>query len=247
MLEISGVTAGYGDTTVLHDLSLSVPRGSVAALLGPNGAGKTTLLRAVTGHIPIKTGSLHLNGEDVTRLRPHDLAARGVCHISEGRAVFPSLTVRENLLAFTKRGNERDTLAKAADAFPILGKRLKQRAGTMSGGEQQMLALVRAWVQNPTLIIVDEPSLGLAPKIIEAVFAFLQRLAAEQGCTMIVVEQYVDMALHLADSVHVIVHGEVVHTAPAADVDRQSLADYYVGTRQDSHDPSHSLLTKTRS
>ena len=229
MLELDSITAGYGETTVLHNLSLTLEKGKVAALLGPNGAGKTTLLRAATGHVPITSGTLRLNGEDVTGLRPHQFVSRGVCHISEGRAVFPSLTVHDNLVAFAKRGtNEKDMIAKAADAFPILGKRLKQRAGTMSGGEQQMLALVRAWIQDPVVIIVDEPSLGLAPKIVDAVYDFLQRLSSE-GCSMIVVEQYVNMAIRLADTVHVVVHGEVVHSAAADAVDRDSLTEFYVG------------------
>jgi branched-chain amino acid transport system ATP-binding protein len=174
-------------------------------------------------------GSIYLDGEDVTRYKPHQLVKRGISHVPEGRGIFPSLTVRENLRAFAPRGNEDEALDKAATAFPLLGERANGVAGTLSGGQQQMLALVRAWIRNPRLVLVDEPSLGLAPLVVDVVYEFLESVpSSESG--LIVVEQYVDKVLKIADEVHVLMHGEIVYSGLAANADREEISRHYLGS-----------------
>ena len=162
-LQLESITAGYGPTTVLWDVDLEVPANSVVALLGPNGAGKTTLLRVACGFIPTKQGRIALNGVDLTGKPPHEISRLGVCHIPESRGIFPSLSVRENLTLFGPKQTETEQIQRATAAFPILGVRLRQTAGSLSGGEQQMLAIVRAYISNPALVLVDEASMGLGP------------------------------------------------------------------------------------
>ena len=228
MFALENVTAGYGDTTVLRDVSLEIPAGEVAALLGPNGAGKTTLLRVASGVLRPRHGRVLLSGADVTRRSPYQLVRRGLCHVPEGRGVFPSLTVRENLSLQSPAGKEAESIEKAVSAFPRLGERLSQLAGTMSGGEQQMLALARTYVQSPTIILLDEVSLGLAPKIVDEIFEFLARLRAT-GASLLLVEQYVNRALAIADRVYLLNRGEVVFSGDPASVDEASLFEQYVG------------------
>lgn len=163
MFEMRNVSAGYGNNVVLRDVSLQVPAGSVVALLGANGAGKTTLLRVASGLLRPNDGTLHIDGHDVTGLRPNKLVAQGVCHVPEGRGIFPNLTVRDNLRVQIRSGSEKEQIDRAVETFPSLGRRLSGLAGTMSGGEQQMLALARAYIQNPRLCLLDEVSMGLAP------------------------------------------------------------------------------------
>ncbi|MDQ1568522.1 MAG: branched-chain amino acid transport system ATP-binding protein, partial [Actinomycetota bacterium] len=179
MLVLDGITAGYGTSTVLRDVHLTVPRSSVVALLGPNGAGKTTLLRVASGLLSPWSGRVVLEGENVTGLSPDALARRGVCHVPEGRGVFPPLSVRENLLLFSPPGEEGVGLERALEAFPDLAGRLDQTAGTMSGGQQQMLALARASIAGGRVILLDEVSMGLAPIFVDEIFTFLERVAAE--------------------------------------------------------------------
>ena len=230
MLELRNIVGGYGQSTVLRDVSLTVPDASVVALLGPNGAGKSTTLRMASGLLRPREGSIVLEGEDVTRLNPYQRTRRGVCHIFEGRGVFPSLTVRENLLMQAPKGkSESDILAQAVEAFPVLGGRKRQIAGTMSGGEQQMLALARAYVTSPRVVLVDEASLGLAPLVVDSIFEFLERLAAD-GVSLLIVEQYVSRALALASTVYLLYQGEIVYSGPAADLDEESIFDLYSGT-----------------
>ena len=207
MFELRNITAGYDTGTVLRDVSLTVPDGSVVALLGPNGAGKTTLLRVASGLLKPWTGRLLINGVDVTAAAPHTLVDHGVCHVPEGRGVFPSLTVRENLLLQVS-AKEADSIGRAVDAFPILGERMSQAAGTLSGGQQQMLALARAYLSNPSVILLDEVSMGLAPKIVDEIFEFLHRLS-EAGAALLLVEQYVTRALAVADYVYMLNKGQV--------------------------------------
>ena len=173
MLRLEGVNAGYGSTTVLRDVSLWVPPSSVVALLGPNGAGKTTLLRLASGLIRASAGRITIGDQDVTRSGAYELAKRGICHVPEGRGVFPNLTVRDNIVVQATGKNVADAVEKATAAFPVLGRRLGQLAGTMSGGEQQMLALARAYVSSPSYILLDEVSMGLAPLIVDEIFDFL--------------------------------------------------------------------------
>ncbi len=228
MLELRGLDAGYGGTQVLRKVDLVVPDGSIVALLGPNGAGKTTLLRAASGLIRPMAGEVRLGGEDVTAMAPHDLCARGLCHVPEGRGIFPSLTVKDNLILQSKAGKESESIERAVSAFPRLGERLAQLAGTMSGGEQQMLALARAYVQRPRFVLLDEVSMGLAPKIVDEIFDFLGRLAAE-GSALLLVEQYVTRALAAADYVYLLGRGRVTFAGEVSEVDAEAIAEEYVG------------------
>ena len=238
MLELRQVVAGYGDSTVLRGVDLLVPDGSVVALLGPNGAGKTTLLRVASGLLQPWTGSLFLDGEDLTGFPPHRLAERGICHVPEGRGIFASLTVRDNLLLQAPPGREGESLERAAEVFPKLGQRLDQLAGTMSGGEQQMLALTRSYVQSPKVVLLDEVSMGLAPKVVDEIFEFLVALAA-QGASLLLVEQYVTRALAVADYVYVLGKGEVSFVGEPAELDGDDVFRAYTGIGDnDATDPA---------
>lgn len=228
MLGLNNVTAGYGATTVLRGVSLVAPAFSVVALLGPNGAGKTTLLRAMSGLLKISSGELVLDGIVVNGLAPHAMATRGVCHVPEGRGVFASLSVRDNILVQAKPGQEREALERATSAFPKLGDRLSQISGTMSGGEQQMLALARAYVQRPRVVLLDEVSMGLAPRVVDEIFDFLKRLA-EEGTTLVLVEQYVARALEVADYVYLLSRGEVTFAGESSELSSSDLLEQYVG------------------
>lgn len=229
MLALRDIHAGYGATTVLRRVNLIVPTGAVVALLGPNGAGKTTVLRVASGLLTPRSGKLLVDGDDVTGQDPDRLTRRGVCHVPEGRGIFRSLTVRENLITFSRPGGEARALEQAAEAFPRLGQRMSQVAGTMSGGEQQMLALARAYVQDPRFVLLDEVSMGLAPKIVDEVFEFLGRLAA-RGCALLLVEQYVSRALQVADYVYLLNRGEIVFAGEPEELDADALAEQYVGS-----------------
>src|SRR4051812_1621398 len=225
MFELREVSAGYGDTTVLRDVSLAVPDGSVVALLGPNGAGKTTLLRVASGLLKPSAGDVLLDDERVTNQPPNALARRGVCHIPEGRGIFRSLSVRENLQLQSTDG---DSVERATAVFPRLGERLGQLAGTMSGGEQQMLALARAYVQRPSVVLLDEVSMGLAPKIVDEIFDFLLQLARD-GASLLLVEQYVTRALAIADYVYLLNKGRVVFAGEPTELAAEDVFDQYVG------------------
>jgi len=229
MLVLDGITAGYGDTVVLRDVHLAVPAGRVVALLGANGAGKTTLLRVASGLLPPRTGRLVVDGVDRTGAAPETLAGAGVCHVPEGRGVFPSLTVRENLRLYSRPGDEGAALDRAVDAFPRLGERLNQVAGTMSGGEQQMLALARAYLGQPRFVLLDEVSMGLAPRIVDEIFEFLGRLAAE-GAALLLVEQYVTKALALADHVYTLARGQIAFAGEPAELAGEDVFASYLGT-----------------
>jgi branched-chain amino acid transport system ATP-binding protein len=228
MFSLDNIVAGYAETTVLRGVSLTVPDSSVVALLGPNGAGKTTLLRVASGLLRPTAGTMTFDGVDVTGHRPHQLAGRGVCHVPEGRGVFPSLTVRENLSLQAGRGGK-DGLAKAVEAFPRLGERLSQTAGTLSGGEQQMLALARSYIANPTVMLLDEVSMGLAPKIVDEIFEFLGRVAHE-GASLLLVEQYVTRALALADYVYLLNRGQVAYRGEPSELQDEDVFARYLGT-----------------
>jgi branched-chain amino acid transport system ATP-binding protein len=228
MLLLEDITAGYGDTTVLRNVHIAIPDSCVVALLGPNGAGKTTLLRTASGLLPVFGGRLLLDGSDVTGSRPHALRAMGVAHIPEGRSIFPSLTVRENLRLFSPPREETLGLERAVDAFPKLGQRLRQVAGTMSGGEQQMLALSRAYVTQPRVVLLDEVSMGLAPKLVDEIFGFLARLVAE-GSSLLLVEQYVAKALEIADYVCFLDRGRMSFAGETAEIRDSDLFATYVG------------------
>jgi branched-chain amino acid transport system ATP-binding protein len=228
MLTIDGISAGYGTSTVLRDVSVTVPTSSVVALLGPNGAGKTTLLRVASGLLRPWAGSLFLDGEVVTDLPSHAVAARGLCLVPEEHGIFPPLTVRENLLLFSRRGTERDSLDRAVEAFPDLKERLNQAAGTMSGGQQQMLALVRAYVSGARIILLDEVSTGLAPIVVDQIFEFLDRVAKE-GVALLLVEQYVNKALAIADYAYILIRGKISFAGDAAELVDEDVFHRYLG------------------
>ncbi|HEX3899688.1 MAG TPA: ABC transporter ATP-binding protein [Mycobacteriales bacterium] len=229
--ELESITAGYGDTVVLRDVNLVVPSGTIVALLGPNGAGKTTLLRVASGLLRPRAGRIVVDGRDVTGAPPEQLARAGVCHVTEGRSVFPGMTVRENLRMFSAKGSgaEAEGLDRAVSAFPRLGERLGQLAGTMSGGEQQMLALARAYAQRAPVVMLDEVSMGLAPIIVDEIFEFFHRLVAE-GSSLLLVEQYVAKALGIANHVYLLARGRVVFRGEPSELDGTDLMERYLGT-----------------
>jgi branched-chain amino acid transport system ATP-binding protein len=227
-LEIRGLHTGYERTTVVRDVTVTAPASEVTALLGPNGAGKTTLLRAVSGFLPCHKGSIRLFGEDVTRVSPHRRFARGLCHVPEGRGIFRSLTTRENLVMQSRKGTEGQAIDRATEAFPILGQRLHQQAGTLSGGQQQMLAMAAAYVRDPRLILVDEASLGLAPLVVDEIFAFLHRLT-ERGTALLIVDQFATRALGMATTAYVLRRGGIVYSGPARELLDGDLFSRYLG------------------
>jgi branched-chain amino acid transport system ATP-binding protein len=227
MLALESVVGGYGETTVLRDVSLAVPDGSVVALLGANGAGKTTVMRVASGELHPRAGRVVMDGRDISSAAPFQRWKLGVCHIPEGRAVFPGLTVRENLVAFAK-GRMEAALDRATEAFPVLSQRMTQRAGTLSGGEQQMLALARAYVTEPRVVLLDEVSMGLAPKVVDDIFAFIG-LLARTGASLLLVEQYVSRALELADHVYVLSRGRVTFNGSPSELDEENVVAGYLG------------------
>jgi branched-chain amino acid transport system ATP-binding protein len=228
MLELRGVTAGYGSHTVLRDVDLVVPDHSVVALLGPNGAGKTTLLRVASGLLRPSAGHLLVDGQDATGWASHQLAGAGVCHVPEGRGIFRALSVRDNIRLQTNPALDVDPIQAVSDAFPRLGERLDQRAGTMSGGEQQMLALARSYLAGSKTVLLDEVSMGLAPKIIDEIFEYLRRLAA-QGAALLLVEQYVGRALELADFVYILNKGRVQFVGESDELGEEQILASYLG------------------
>jgi branched-chain amino acid transport system ATP-binding protein len=227
VLELRGVCAGYNSSNVLSDVSLRVPKARVVVVLGPNGAGKTTLLRSASGHLRISSGELIFDGVPAHDRSADALARLGICHIPEGRGVFPSMTVRENIRLFALRGHEREATERATTAFPALGSRLSQIAGSLSGGEQQMLALVRAYVTDPRVVMVDEASMGLAPLVVDQVFEFLETLR-RQGTSLVVVEQYVERALAIADVVYILNRGRVGFSGSPQEARGQDLYKEYL-------------------
>jgi branched-chain amino acid transport system ATP-binding protein len=227
-LEVSGIEAGYGRTTVLRDVSISVPHGSIVALLGPNGAGKTTLLRAAAGLVRPSRGTVSVDGADVTTKPPNRRARSGLCLIPEGRGIFRSLTVQENLRLQVPRWIKDASLEQVVDMFPALRTRLRQTAGTLSGGEQQMLAIARSCLAGPSVVLLDEVSMGLAPKVVDAIFDALTRLAAT-GVSLLLVEQYVTRALSMADQVVLLERGTVAFAGAPGGLQEDAILRGYLG------------------
>jgi branched-chain amino acid transport system ATP-binding protein len=215
ILEVKDLQVHYGAIQALRGVSIEVPTGQVVALIGANGAGKTTTLRAVSKMLRPTTGALRFQGEDVTRLASHELVARGMAHAPEGRGIFLNLTVKENLELGAYLRRDRDGIGRDADRvyslFPILAERRTQVAGTLSGGEQQMLAVGRALMSSPKLMLLDEPSLGLAPQVVEKIFAVLREVNAA-GVALLLVEQNAHKALQLAHRAYVLETGNIVMT-----------------------------------
>jgi branched-chain amino acid transport system ATP-binding protein len=222
MLTIENLEAGYGKVEVLHGISIQVPKGKIVTLIGSNGAGKTTTMRAISGMIKPVAGKVTLAGQDITGMDSHQIAKRGLAHSPEGRRVFATLSVIDNIRlgAFVRytnarpKGDVESDLQKAMEMFPRLKERTNQLAGTLSGGEQQMLAMARAVMLNPEVFLLDEPSMGLAPILVEEVFNIISRLKA-QGVTMLLVEQFAAAALKVADYGYVLENGRISVHGPA--------------------------------
>jgi branched-chain amino acid transport system ATP-binding protein len=223
MLSVKNLVASYGQVQVLHGISIEVPQGSLVTLIGSNGAGKTTTLRVLSGMLAARSGTVELDGKDIARLPSCEITRLGLAHSPEGRRVFPSLSVADNLMlgAFARltgareRGDVQADLARMFELFPRLQERRGQLAGTLSGGEQQMLAMARALMLNPRVLLLDEPSMGLAPRLVEEVFATIARLK-EARMTMLLVEQFAAAALGVADYGYVMENGRISTSGPAS-------------------------------
>jgi branched-chain amino acid transport system ATP-binding protein len=238
MLIIDNLHAAYGKVEVLHGISLEVPKGKLVTLIGSNGAGKTTTMRAISGMIKPRGGTVLLAGRDITGMDSHRIARAGLAHSPEGRRVFATMTVTDNLLLgafprFTRarpKGDVTHDLERALELFPRLKERRTQLAGTLSGGEQQMLAMARAVMLNPDVVLLDEPSMGLAPILVDEVFRIIARLKSE-GVTMLLVEQFAQAALNVADYGYVLENGSIAVHGPAASLknDPKVVAAYLGG------------------
>jgi len=233
MLELRGVTAGYGHFTALWDVTLRVEAGEAVAVVGPNGSGKTTLMRVISGLVAARAGDLVFEGDSLGGRKAHEVVRRGIAHVPEGRRVFPRLTVADNLRmgAFQPRARAAfaESLARVYDLFPVLRERERQPAGSLSGGEQQMLALGRALMSRPKLILLDEPSMGLAPVMVLRLFDLLRRVRAE-GYTILVVEQNVRQVLRLVDRAYLLDVGRIRMEGRAAELSEQAFVrKAYVG------------------
>ncbi len=228
MLECSGLRSGYGDVTVLKDVSFSLGH-EIFAVLGANGAGKSTLLKTLARLLPLTGGSISFRGEDVSHRPPHRLAAHGLAYVPQEANVFPDLTVAENLsiggLVGTRSKQER--LDEVCDLFPALTARMSQRAGTLSGGEGQMVAVGRALMQDPQLILLDEPTAGLSPKYVDALFAMIEKVHRDKGLSVVLAEQNAHKTLAIAGRAMVLNLGEVFAIERAADLDMDALKEGY--------------------
>jgi branched-chain amino acid transport system ATP-binding protein len=213
MLEVQGVSSGYGMVQILWDVSFKIDQKEIVSIIGPNGAGKTTLVRTIIGLLPAKTGTIHFKGEDITKLPPYERVKKGVTMIPEGREIFPRMTVEENLRlgAYTVKDKNivNASIDRVHQIFPVLKKKEKAKAQTLSGGEQQMLVICRSLMSNPQLLILDEPSLGLAPIIVEKVLDTL-RMINEDGVTILLVEQNIRDSLNLAHRAYVLEEGKII-------------------------------------
>jgi branched-chain amino acid transport system ATP-binding protein len=233
LLEVDEVVTGYGELRVVRGLSFTLQRDEILAVIGANGVGKTTLLNAIVGQLPLWSGRVLLDGKRVSGLAPHRAVSAGIALVPEGRRVFADLTVEENLLvgAHTRRG-KRDVAADLAhwlEAFPVLGEYRRRTAGALSGGEQQMLALARALMSRPRALLLDEPSLGLAPKVIATVFEFIAQVRAE-GTAVVLVEQNARLALERADRAIVMQRGQIAIEGDASELARDPrVRDVYLG------------------
>lgn len=232
MLELAGVVTTYGSIEALKGITLSVPEGGIVSLIGANGAGKSTALMTVSGVQTPVGGEIRFRGERISGLKPHDIAARGIAHVPEGRRIFPRLTVRENLeMGAFLRSATSDDWERVFTLFPVLKERLGQPGGTLSGGEQQMLAIGRALMARPSLILLDEPSLGLAPILVSKIFRLIREINQE-GLAVLLVEQNAKAALSLASRAYVLETGRIVASGPSADLANDpAVQEAYLGIR----------------
>jgi urea ABC transporter ATP-binding protein UrtE len=233
VLRIEGLHAGYGRTEVLHGVSLTVPKGDMVAVLGRNGVGKTTLLKTVIGQVPVKQGRIALGDRDLTRARSHQRARGGIAYVPQGRDIFPRLTVLENLRVAaygTRQRNTAKLLESLLDEFPILREKASQHGGSLSGGQQQILALARALMTNPEVLLLDEPSEGIQPSIVDQIAETVTRINSERGITVVLVEQNLDFATKIARHAYLMAKGEIVRDLAAADMLRdRDLQHEYLG------------------
>jgi branched-chain amino acid transport system ATP-binding protein len=236
-LDLTGVTAGYGRTTVLRDVSVSVGKHEVVALIGANGAGKTTLLRVAAGLIQAERGAIKLDDDDITTIPADRRARRGVCLVPEGHGVFPGLTVAENLRLQVPRGAKADAAERVLSTFPALQPRMSQRAGSLSGGQQQMLALGRCLASSPRVVLVDEASMGLAPLVVDEIFAALASLARE-GLSLLLVEQYVHRALEMADRIYIMDRGAIAFSGAPDEMSESEIMAKYLSVDAQQSPPS---------
>jgi branched-chain amino acid transport system ATP-binding protein len=231
LLELENVEARYGPVKALHGVTLRVDEGKIAAVLGANGAGKTTTLRAISNTVK-RTGEVRFRGKSLGRRAPESIAKLGIAHVPEGRGTFSELTVMENLRlgGYTRRGPLKDDLERVRSYFAWIDERADQQAGTLSGGEQQMLALARAFMQRPKLLLLDEPSLGLAPLVVSEIFAIVKELNEREGMTVLVVEQNASIALQAASDAYVLEVGKVALSGPSAELrEHESVRRSYLG------------------
>ena len=236
LLSVQGLNVSYASVQALFDVSIEVPEGGIVAVLGANGAGKSTLARAVSGLVPSTSGRIFFDGQDITKAQPHAIRRAGLVHIPEGRGIFPGLSVQENLRMAVRRvgtpDQRKSAIEHAYDMFPRLAERRNQRAGTLSGGEQQMLALARALAVPPKVIIADEMSLGLAPLVVAAIFDGLEK-ARSQGVAIVLIEQFIEKALAFSDQALILRRGEVSWHGPAAAAGPEVL-DAYLGAQSET-------------
>ncbi len=234
ILEVSRLEVRYGGIRALHDLSLKVPRGSIVTLIGANGAGKSTTLRTISGLVAPSSGTIRFDGLEIAGLPAHRIVSAGLAHVPEGRLVFPELSVKENLLMGAYLRRDRKEIAAdlewVGEFFPRLRERIAQQAGTLSGGEQQMLAIGRALMGRPGCLMLDEPSLGIAPLLVETIFERLVALNSERGMTMLLVEQNASLALQVSRYAYVLETGSIHLEGPSAELrDRPEVRAAYLG------------------
>ena len=238
VLVLSNVESAYGPIRAIRGVSLKVRAGEIATVLGSNGAGKTTILKTISGIIDPRRGSVQFRGEDITARDPSAIVRLGLSHVPEGREVFPLLSVRDNLLMGAYTRSDRDAVARdieiAMQYFPILRERREQDAGLLSGGQQQMLAIARALVASPQLILLDEPSLGLSPKLTQEIFSIVVRINRERGTTILLVEQNANMALNVADYGYVLENGRIVMEDRCSVLrEKDDVKEFYLGMKQE--------------
>jgi branched-chain amino acid transport system ATP-binding protein len=234
MLELRNVSAAYGNIQVLHNLDIAINEGEIITLIGANGAGKSTTLMAISGIVPVRSGKILFEGESIHKLPPDKLVAKGICQVPEGRHIFPALTVQENLDmgAFLRNDSKaiNEDLDYVFSLFPILAERKNQDGGTLSGGEQQMLAMSRALMARPKLLLLDEPSMGLAPLIIKQIFEIVKKINKDHNTTIFLVEQNANQALHIADRGYVIENGVITISDSAENLlHNQDIQKAYLG------------------
>jgi branched-chain amino acid transport system ATP-binding protein len=239
LLTVNNVETFYGPIMALRGVSFSVPAGAIVTILGANGAGKTTILKTVSGVMDPQKGTVTLDGREIQGMDPDRVARLGLSHVPEGREVFPFLSVRENLRMGAYARKDADAVARDLETvhqyFPVLGARAEQRAGQLSGGEQQMLAIARALMARPKVMLLDEPSLGLAPKLVKDIFEIIQRINREQGVTVLVVEQNANIALHTADYGYVLELGRIVMEDTCARLlEKDDIREFYLGLKESS-------------